>query len=291
LRANPWLDEPTRQQALQKLSRVDIQVGHPQPAEWIDFSGVDIRPDDHFGNHQRIAMFMFQRDRDRLNQPVQPDRFSSPPYTTPVSVNAAYSPASNTIDITAAILQPPFYKPGGDQAVNYCTIGAVIGHELTHGFDSMGRQYDAVGNVRDWWTPAANTQFQQRAQLLVNQFNGYAVLPGLAQSGMLTLAENTADLGGITLAHAALNRALGGKQTPKVDGLTTDQRCFVAWAQLWTFKARTERIRYLAANDFHALGFLRGFGPLRNMDAFHKAFGTRPGDPMWLPPAQRARIW
>lgn len=291
LRANPWLDEPTRKQALDKLARVDIQVGYPKAADWIDFSGVDIRPDDHLGNNQRAARFMFERERARLNQPVKPDRFSSPPYTTPVSVNAAYSPPSNSIDITAAILQPPFYTPGGDQAVNYCTIGAVIGHELTHGFDSNGRLYDAVGNVKDWWTPAANAEFGKRTQLLVDQFNTYKVMPDLVQSGTLTLTENTADLGGITLAHAALNRALNGKQTPKVDGLTTDQRCFVAWAQLWTFKARTARIRYLAANDFHALGFLRGFGPLRNMDAFHKAFGTKPGDPMWLPPAQRARIW
>jgi len=291
LRANPWLDEPTRQQALEKLQRMDIQVGYPKDSDWIDFSGVDIRPDDHLGNNQRIAAFRFRRDRDRLNQPVQPDRFSNPPYTTPVSVNAAYSPPSNSIDITAAILQPPFYTPGGDKAVNYCTIGAVIGHELTHGFDSNGRLYDAAGNVKDWWTPAANAEFGKRTQLLVEQFNQYSVLPGLVQSGRLTLTENTADLGGITLAHAALNRALKGKQTPRVDGLTTDQRCFVAWAQLWTFKARTERIRYLAANDFHALGFLRGFGPLRNLDAFHKAFGTRPGDPMWLAPAQRARIW
>ena len=291
LRANPWLDAPTRKQALDKLARVDIQVGYPKAADWIDFSGVDIRPDDHLGNNQRAARFMFERERARLNQPVKPDRFSSPPYTTPVSVNAAYSPPSNSIDITAAILQPPFYTPGGDQAVNYCTIGAVIGHELTHGFDSNGRLYDAVGNVKDWWTPAANAEFGKRTQLLVDQFNTYKVMPDLVQSGTLTLTENTADLGGITLAHAALNRALNGKQTPKVDGLTTDQRCFVAWAQLWTFKARTARIRYLAANDFHALGFLRGFGPLRNMDAFHKAFGTKPGDPMWLPPAQRARIW
>lgn len=291
LRANPWLDEPTRKQALDKLSRMDIQVGYPKDSDWIDFSGVDIRPDDHLGNNQRVSAFKFRRERDLLNQPVRPDRFSNPPYTTPVSVNAAYSPPSNSIDITAAILQPPFYTPGGDQAVNFCTVGAVIGHELTHGFDSNGRLYDAVGNVRDWWTHAANAEFGKRTQLLVEQFNGYKVLPELAQSGKLTLTENTADLGGITLAHAALNRALKGKQTPKVDGLTTDQRCFVAWAQLWTFKARTERIRYLAANDFHALGFLRGFGPLRNIDAFHKAFGTQPGDPMWLPPAKRARIW
>ena len=291
LRTNTWLDEPTRQQALEKLSRMDIQVGYPKASDWIDFSGVDIRPDDHLGNNQRLARFMFERERARLHQPVQPDRFSSPPYTTPVSVNAAYSPPSNSIDITAAILQPPFYTPGGDRAVNYCTIGAVIGHELTHGFDSNGRLYDATGNVRDWWTPAANAEFTKRTQLLVDQYNQYRVLPGLVQSASLTLTENTADLGGIALAHAALNRALNGKQTPRRDGLTTDQRCFVAWAQLWTFKARTERIRYLAANDFHALGFLRGFGPLRNLDAFHKAFGIRPGDPMWLSPAQRARIW
>lgn len=291
LRTNPWLDEPTRQQALEKLARIDIQVGYPKEADWIDFSSIDIRPDDHLGNNQRVARFMFERDRDRLNQPVRPDRFSTPPYTTPVSVNAAYVPANNSIDITAAILQPPFYTPGGDQAVNYCTIGAVIGHELTHGFDSNGRLYDAIGNVRDWWTPTAAAEFAKRTQLLVDQYNTYSVLPGLKQSGTLTLTENTADLGGIALAHAALNRALKGQQTPAVDGLTTDQRCFVAWAQLWTFKARTERIRYLAANDFHALGFLRGFGPLRNLDAFHKAFGTQPGDPMWLAPAQRARIW
>jgi len=291
LRSNPWLDEPTRKKALDKLKRVDIQVGYPKDEDWIDFSSVDIRPDDHFGNNQRIAAFLFKRESDRLNQPVKPDRFSSPPWTTPIAVNAGYSPTFNGIDINAAILQPPFYTPGGDQAVNYCTMGAVIGHELTHGFDSNGRLYDAVGNVSDWWTPQASTEFGHRTQLLVDQFNQYKVLPELQQSGNLTLTENTADLGGITLAHAALQRSLKGKPAPKVDGLTTDQRCFVAWAQLWTYKGRTERIRFLAANDFHALGFLRGFGPLRNMDAFHKAFGIKPGDPMWLAPSQRARIW
>jgi putative endopeptidase len=291
LRANPWLDEATRAKALEKLSRVDIQVGYPKDADWIDFSGIDIRPDDHFGNNQRIARFMFERERTRLSQPATPDRFSTPPWTTPIAVNAGYSPTFNGIDISAGILQPPFYTPAGDQAVNYCTVGAVIGHELTHGFDSNGRLYDAVGNVNDWWTPAASAEFGKRTQLLVDQFDQYKVLPDLKQSGNLTLTENTADLGGIALAHAALNRALKGKQTPKVDGLTTDQRCFVAWAQLWTYKGRTERIRFLAATDFHAIGFLRGFGPLRNLDAFHKAFATRPGDPMWLAPDRRARIW
>lgn len=289
LRKNPWLDEPTRKAALEKLSRVDVQVGYPK--SWIDYSGVDIRADDHFGNNQRIAAFNLQRELVKLPLPTSIERFNSPKYTAPTAVNAAYSPTYNGIDITAAIVQPPFYTPGADKAVNYCTMGAVIGHELTHGFDSNGSRYDAIGNVRNWWTPAASNQFKQRTQLLVEQFDSYQVLPDLVQSGTLTLTENTADLGGITLAHAALNRALKGKQIPKVDGLTTDQRCFVAWTQLWTFKARTERIRLLAATDFHALGFLRGYGPLRNLDAFHNAFGTKPGDPMWLAPAKRARIW
>lgn len=289
LRSNPWLDEPTRKAALEKLSRVDIQVGYPK--SWIDFSSIDIRADDHLGNNQRIAAFNLKRELDKLPLPVKVERFNSPKYTTPTAVNAAYNPTYNGIDITAAIVQPPFYTPGADKAVNYCTIGAVIGHELTHGFDSNGSRYDAVGNLRNWWTPQASNEFKQRTQLLVNQFDSYKVLPDLVQSGKLTLTENTADLGGITLAHAALNRALKGKQLPKVDGMTTDQRCFVAWAQLWTYKARTERIRLLATTDFHALGFLRGFGPLRNMDAFHKAFGTKPGDPMWLAPTKRARIW
>jgi len=289
LRSNPWLDEPTRKAALEKLSRVDIQVGYPKT--WIDFSSIDIRADDHLGNYQRIAAFNLKRELDKLPLPAKVERFNSPKYTTPIAVNAAYNPTYNGIDITAAIVQPPFYTPGADMAVNYCTMGAVIGHELTHGFDSNGSRYDAIGNVRNWWTPQASSEFKQRTQLLVNQFDGYTVLPGLVQSGNLTLTENTADLGGITLAHAALNRALKAKQLPKVDGLTTDQRCFVAWAQLWTYKARTERIRLLASTDFHALGFLRGFGPLRNLDAFHLAFGTKPGDPMWLVPAKRARIW
>jgi len=289
LRANPWLDETTRKAALEKLARVDIEVGYPKT--WIDFSGIDIRADDHLGNNQRIAAFNLQRELTKLPLPVTVERFSAPKFTTPIAVNAAYNPSSNSIDITAAIVQPPFYTPRADMAVNYCTIGAVIGHELTHGFDSNGSRFDAVGNVRDWWTPHASNAFKQRTDLLVNQYDGYKVLPDLAQSGSLTLTENTADLGGITLAHAALNRAHKGKQLPKVDGLTTDQRCFVAWAQLWTYKARTERIRLLAATDYHALGFLRGFGPLRNLDAFHKAFGTKPGDPMWLAPAERARIW
>jgi putative endopeptidase len=289
LRANPWLDAPTRAAALEKLGKVDIQVGYPQ--RWIDFSSVDIRPDDHLGNQQRLAAFYTQRELDKAGKPAQRERFGDPQYTSPIAVNAGYNPQMNGIDITAAIAQPPFYVPGADIAVNYCTMGAVIGHELTHGFDSNGRQYDGNGNVRDWWTRQATADFKKRTDMMVLQFNGFQLLPGLNQNGALTLGENTADLGGITLAHAALQRALKGRKQPRIDGLTTDQRCFVAWSQLWIYKAREERIRLLAATDYHAIGFVRGIGPLLNMDAFHKAFGTRPGDPMWKAPRERVRIW
>ncbi|MEK8051005.1 M13 family metallopeptidase [Ideonella sp. DXS22W] len=289
LRSNPWLDGPTRAAALNKLARVDIQVGYPR--QWIDNSSLDIRADDFVGNNRRIAAFNFRRELAKVGVPVVAERFADARYTSPIAVNAGYNPSMNSIDITAAIAQPPFYQPGGDIAVNYCTMGAVIGHELTHGFDSNGRQYDATGNVRDWWTPRAAADFAQRTDALARQVSRVELLPGLKQDGTLTLGENTADLGGITLAHAALQRALKGRTLPKVDGMTADQRCFVAWSQLWIYKAREERIRLLAATDYHAIGFVRATQPLLNLDAFHQAFGTRPGDAMWRAPAQRVRIW
>lgn len=289
LKANPWLDDATRAAALDKLSKIDVQVGYPR--EWIDFSDVEIRADDYAGNIERINAASARREFAQLAKGPMPSRFSVPTKTTPISVNAAYSPVGNNIDISAVILQPPFYLPKADLAVNYCTMGAVIGHELTHGFDSQGRQYDPAGNWRDWWTPRADAAFQQRTQVLVEQYGDFTLLPGLKHNGQLTITENTADLGGITLAHAALQRALKGRRAPKVDGLTTDQRCFVAWSQLWAYKARPERIRTLAATDAHANNRLRGFAPLVHLDAFHKAFGTRPGDAMWRDPARRVTIW
>ncbi|MBL8301410.1 MAG: M13 family metallopeptidase [Ideonella sp.] len=289
LKTNPWLDAPTRAAALAKLARVDIQVGYP--SRWIDFGGVDIRPDDHLGNTRRLAAFRLQRDLAKVGRPTVHERFAEVGHTTPTSVNAAYDPQLNGIDITAAISQPPFFTPGADPVVNYCTMGAVVGHELTHGFDSTGRQYDAQGNVRDWWTPQAAAEFKKRNALLVKQYSRFQLLPGLRLDGALTLGENTADLGGITLAHAALHRALKGRPQPRVDGLSTDQRCFVAWAQLWIYKAREELVRVRAATDVHANSVVRGYAPLMNLDAFHRAFGTRPGDAMWRPPGDRVRIW
>jgi putative endopeptidase len=188
-------------------------------------------------------------------------------------------------------VQPPFYVPGADAAVNYCTIGAVIGHEITHGFDSMGRQFGPAGNLRDWWTPAASAQFNARTDVLVKQFSATEVLPGLKHNGALTVGENTADLGGITLAYAALQRELAGKPQPKIDGMTSDQRCFVAWSQLWMSKARPERVRLLVATDGHSLSALRAAGPLVHLVPFYKAFGIRKGDPMWRAPKDRVQIW
>ncbi len=289
LRSNPWLDEPTRNAALEKLAKVDIQVGYPQ--QWIDFSPIVIQPGDHFGNVQRASDFQQRRELAKLGQPVVAERLANPRATAPTAVNAAYNPQTNSIDITAAIVQPPFYSPTADAAVNYCTIGAVIGHELTHGFDSNGRRYGPAGNLRDWWTPQATAEFEKRTAVLVQQYSDFTLLPGLRHKGALTLTENTADLGGITLAYAALHRALAGKPQPKIDGLTTDQRCFVAWAQMWAYKARSERVRQLAATDYHASTPLRGYAPLLHLDAFHKAFGTQPGDPMWRAPKDRVVIW
>ncbi len=289
LRSNTWLDDSTRRAALEKLGRMDIQVGYP--ARWVDFSGLEIRPDDHFGNVQRAARFAFQREVRQIGQPVLGNRFAVATKTTPISVNSAYNFTTNTIDITAAILQPPFYKPGADVAVNYCAIGAVIGHELTHGFDSLGRQFDPQGNLRNWWSGEADRRFRQRTAVLVDQYNRYEILPGLMHNGAMTVTENTADLGGITLAHAALRRYAARNPLPVVDGLNADQRCFVAWTQMWAFKARSERLRFLVSVDVHAVASVRAVAPLLHLDAFHEAFGTRPGDAMWRAPEQRVVIW
>ena len=289
LKANRWLDRPTREAALEKLKFVDIQVGYPK--EWIDFSSVTIKPDDYFGNVQRLNAFALQRDFQLVGKPVRVDRFAVPDKTTPIAVNAAYQPARNAIDITAAISQAPFYVPGADPAVNYCTMGAVIGHELTHAFDSLGRQFGPKGNLRDWWTPKSTAEFKKRTDVLVKQFSAFEVLPGLMHNGALTVGENTADLGGLTLAYAALHRELGNKPQPKIDGMTTDQRCFVAWSQVWMSKARPERMRLLVAIDPHSISALRATGPLVHMAPFYKAFGIKKGDPMWRDPKDRVLIW
>lgn len=290
LEKNSWLSAETRAQALAKLDRVRISVGYPQ--DWIDMRRVVIEPDAYFANVQRALEFTVRRELGVLGKPVNPDPFSIPTKTTPVDVNAGYMRPYNAIEITAAILQPPFFDPELDAAVNYCTIGAVIGHELTHGFDSGGRLYDATGTLRNWWTDEDAGKFRAQTALLVKQFDGYEIQPGVHVNGELTVGENTADLGGMTLAFAALHRSLAGRPRPApIDGLTAEQRCFVAWAQLWMSKTRPEAARQWAATDPHAESAFRASGPLVHLDPFFAAFGIVPGDPMWREPSARVQIW
>jgi predicted metalloendopeptidase len=280
-----WMTAETKVKAKRKLTTFNPKIGYPD--QWRDYSALSVDRNDLWGNVLRATEFEYQRQIGKLGKPVDRNEW----FMTPQTVNAYANPLMNEIVFPAAILQPPFFVPGADSAVNYCSIGAVIGHEITHGFDSVGRQFGPMGNLRDWWTPQATAEFKKRNDLLVAQYNQFQLLPGLKVDGALTLGENTADLGGITMAHAALHRALKGKPQPKVDGLSTDQRCFVAWSQLWIYKAREELIRVRAATDYHANSVVRGYAPLMNLDAFHKAFGTQPGDGMWKAPDDRIRIW
>jgi len=290
LEKNSWLTAETRAQALVKLDRVRISVGYPE--KWIDMSGVVVDRGTYLANVQRAIEFSLRRGLANLGKPVHPDQFSIPSRTTPVDVNAGYMRPYNAIEISAAILQPPFFDPRLDAAVNYCTIGAVIGHELTHGFDSGGRLYDSTGTLRNWWTDEDAGKFKAQTALLVKQFDGYEILPGVHVNGELTVGENTADLGGMTLGLQAFERSITGKPRPGlIDGLTAEQRCFVAWAQLWMSKTRPEAARQSAATDPHADSAFRASGPLVHLDAFFDAFGIVAGDPMWREPAERVRIW
>lgn len=291
LTRNTWLTPATRRQALSKLDRVKIAVGYPD--KWIDHRAVDIRSDDYFGNLERLTEFRARRDLDRWGGPIQIDGFSDARTTLPTVVNAGYSPMRNGIEIPAAFLQPPAYDPKGDPAVNFCGVGAVIGHELTHGFDSGGRLYDEIGRARNWWVKADEAQFVAQAGKLVKQANAYEVVPGLHANGALGVTENLADVGGIAFGYNALQKYL--KSHPKdnrvIDGLTQQQRCFISWAQMWSDKSREGYLRQVTATDAHAAGNYRAYAPAQHEPGFYKAFGIRKGDPMWLDPKDRVRLW
>ncbi|MCA3445357.1 MAG: M13 family metallopeptidase [Rhodobacter sp.] len=284
-----WLTEATRTEALAKVDALTVRVGYPDT--WIDFSGVEIGPD-LVANVNATAAFQHRRDVARFGQPVVQDEFASEA-TYAFVQNAAYDPQLNGFEIPAAILQPPMYDPGMDFAVNVCRIGAVIGHELTHGFDTMGRQFDAGGDIRDWWTPADAAAFTKQAQKLIDQANAYEVLPGLMANGEIAVGENMADVGGLTLAMEVLRQHLVANpdQNVKIDGLTPEQRCFLSWAQMWTAKTSDEFLRLIIANDAHPPGPYRAVAAPQNLDAFYEAFGIAEGDPMWLSPESRVRAW
>ncbi len=221
------------------------------------------------------------------------DDFSVPGVTLPIDINAGYDQGRNKIEIPAAFLQPPFFDPDLDVAANYCTVGAVIGHEITHGFDSSGRLYDATGNLRDWWTAEDSTRFITQTNKLVKQANAYEVLPGLHMNGELTVTENLADVGGLSMAHAALLSYLQEHPSTnrKKEGYTPQQRCFLAWAQAWSGKFREGYVRQITAVDSHALGPYRSVAAPQHVDGFFTAFDIKPGDAMWRAEQDRVKIW
>ena len=291
LQNSPWLSAPTRAYAVEKLDKIDIKVGYPD--QWIDYSSVDIRRDDYYGNMLRLNEFDSRRNLAKFGKPVAEDGFADPRATLPTVVNAAYVSGRNGIEIPAAFLQPPFYTPNADAGVNFCTLGAVIGHEITHGFDSSGRLYDAQGNVRDWWAPADTQAFVERSQNLVKQAAAFEVVPGTHLNGELSSGENLADLGGLTLAYDALAKHLQAhpQEDRRIDGLTPQQRCFAAWAQNWADKKQPGLLKQEALTDGHPPGVYRMFAPAQSVPGFYETYGIKPGDKMWLDPKDRVSIW
>lgn len=280
-----WMDETTRTRALAKLDAFTVKMGYPD--KWKDYSAVVIDRGPYVLNVFRAAEFEARRNLQKIGKAVDKTEWGM----TPPTVNAYFSPSVNGIAFPAGILQPPFFDPKADDAVNYGGIGTVIGHEITHGFDDQGRQYDAQGNLTDWWTPESAAKFKQRAAIVVKQFAGYSALPGLNVNGELTLGENIADLGGVKVAYAALQRALADQVRTPIDGFTPEQRFFLSWATIWRNNIRPENLRVRVMTDTHSPGEFRANGPLTNLDEFAAAFGVPEGAAMRRTPAERVTIW
>ncbi|MEO7692252.1 MAG: M13 family metallopeptidase [Sphingomonas sp.] len=282
----PWMDAPTRKEALTKLASFDPRIGHP--STYIDYGKMTISRTDPLANAINAAVFDWQLQLSRLGKPVDRSLWGM----TPQTVNAYYDPTMNQVTFPAAILQPPFFDPAADPAVNYGETGATIGHEMGHGFDDEGRQYDAQGRLRDWWTKDAADKYTVHAQMLVKQFDAYEPIPGTHIKGQLTLGENLADLGGLEAAYAAYRRYVSRHGEPRViDGFTGDQRFFIAYAQSWQGKARENALRAQLLSDPHSPEMYRVNGIVRNFDPWYAAFNVKPGDKLYLAPADRVRVW
>jgi endothelin-converting enzyme/putative endopeptidase len=280
-----WMSEETKAEALRKLAAYTFKIGYPD--EWEDYVALEVRPDDLVGNVRRAAAWAYADQLSDLGQPVDRTEW----LMTPQTVNAYYNPVFNEIAFPAAILQPPFFNVEADDAVNYGAIGAVIGHEFSHGFDDQGSQYDAAGNLRNWWTEADRAEFERRANLLVEQYNAYAPFEDAHVDGQLTLGENIGDLSGLTMAHRAYVLSLGGREAPAIEGFTGDQRFFMGWMQVWRTKYRDAFLRQLLRTDVHAPGPYRAVGPLPHVPAFYTAFEVQEGDAHYLPPEGRIKLW
>ncbi|WP_413626537.1 M13 family metallopeptidase [Luteibacter sp. Lutesp34] len=279
-----WMTPQTKHRARAKLAAFHPKVGYPE--HWQDYSGLDMRDDDAFGNRMRAHAFAFDRDMRKLGRPFDRDEWR----VTPMTVDAFANFSAVEIVIPAAILQPPFFDPAADSAINYGAIGASIAHEITHQFDDQGSKYDEHGRLTTWWTPADLNGFEMRTKVLARQYDTYEPLPGQHVNGALTLGENIADLGGLAIAYDAWRLSLGGRAAPTLEGFTGDQRFFLGWAQIWRLKYREADLRQRLLTNPHAPAAQRVWTS-RNLDAWYEAFDVRRGQPLYLPPNERVRIW
>jgi predicted metalloendopeptidase len=285
IEALPWMTPATRKVALEKLAAFHPKLGYPD--KWRDYSGLAIEKGDAFGNAERAQVFEWHRQVARLGSPTDRGEWGM----TPQTINAYYNPTFNEVVFPAAILQPPFFDPHADPAVNYGGIGAVIGHEMGHGFDDQGAKSDARGVLHTWWDAADTAAFKTRTDALAKQYDGFTVLPGLNVNGRLTLGENIGDLGGVSVAYEAYHRSLGGRAAPVRDGLSGDQRFFLSYAQIWRALSKDEYLRKQVLSNPHSPPQFRVNGVVRNIDAWYAAFGVQPGDKLYLPPDERVHIW
>jgi putative endopeptidase len=280
-----WMSEATRSEALDKLSKFTAKIGYPD--QWRDYSSVDIAADDLYGNLERVAIAEHERMLSRIGRTVDRSEWG----ITPQTVNAYYSPPLNEIVFPAAILRPPFFNLEAEDAVNYGAIGAVIGHEIGHGFDDTGSRFDGDGVLRDWWSERDREEFDRRTARLVEQYDSYRPFDDLAVNGEFTLGENIGDLGGISIGLLAYRLSLAGEESPVIDGFTGVQRVFLGYAQMWRTRYRDEALRLLVATNPHAPAMYRTNGAVRNVPEFYDAFDVVEGDALYLPPAERVSIW
>ena len=285
IRGNVWMEQPTKEAALRKLAKMDVMVGYPD--KFREYSALTLKPDDLYGNVQRSAKFEWDYQMADLGKSVDRKKWGM----SPATVNAYNGGLENKIVFPAGILQPPFFDPKADAAVNYGAAGAIIGHEIMHGFDDQGRKIDETGAVRDWWTPKDAERFKALTAALGKQYASYEAAPGVFINGDLTMGENIGDMSGLEVAYLAYQKSLNGRKAPVIDGLTGDQRFFLSFAQAWRGKSRDEAIKTQVATDPHSPRRFRVIGPLRNLDAWYSAFKVGPESKFYIAPAQRVRIW
>jgi putative endopeptidase len=280
-----WMGPETKKEAQAKLAKFTPKIAYPD--KWRDYTALSVKPNDLVGNIMRARTYAYNRNKNKLGQPIDRSEWGM----TPQTVNAYYSSTMNEIVFPASILQKPFFDASADDAVNYGAIGAVIGHEISHGFDDKGSQSDGDGNLRDWWTAEDKAKFKAKTDALVKQYGSFSPLPGYPVNGELTLGENIGDNSGVAIAYKAYKISLKGKPAPVIDGLTGDQRFFMGFGQVWRSKMREAQQIVQVKTDPHSPGQFRANGTMMNQPAFYEAFGVKAGDKMYLPPKDRVTIW